>query len=144
MDKSKIRFTAMDAIIILLICVGLVALVYSILGNDIVEFFAPKHEVSYIYEADNSSISSLKVGDTLTVKKRASFGKEMNLNFGNVTSIVASPSAGKSYVTVTLVAYEADGMLFVDGFELPTNDIVAFTSSRDRVELKQINRIVLN
>ena len=143
MDKITLRYTVMDAVIILLICVGIVALVYSILGNDVAEFFAPKYEVSYTCEAENEAISALSEGDILTVTK-THLGKSKSIKIGKISSISASSTANKSYVTVKIVAYEVGGALFVDGYRLDDKSLIASTPLCGCIELDIITTTVLN
>ena len=141
MDKKEFRFNVIDAVIILLLCLGLFVLIYNILGNDIQELFAPKHEVSYVFEVDSSFASAYSEGDYLQYQKRV-LGKAREIDIFKITTISASPVANKSYITLRADAYEVDGLLFVDGVRLPDESFSVIYSNE--LEFKLITTTVLD
>lgn len=100
--KKKISFNLIDALIIILILVGVVALIYMFSGNDAMELLYSKETIKYEITVDGD----FKAGDTLYFKD----GRKV---LGTIEDV--STSGDKTVLLISAEAYKKDNDYFVKG-----------------------------
>ena len=112
-NNVKYRFNLVDFLIVIALIFALSALVYVVLGNDILELTEEHFAVDYVISTDAKYAEGFSINDKIYTKR----GK----NAGVITNKLLDDS-GRLVLVIGSSAYEADGDLFIKGQRLALNE----------------------
>lgn len=132
-ENKKVRFTLIDAIVVLVIIAVIAFVGYKFFGKEVVQNQATSDtfEISfYIEEAPDFAVDNIKVGSTVTDEaKKVSLGTIKNVETGDAVGFVGTDdgefvtSSKENYKSVKITA-EVNANEFEHGIKVAGNEYV--------------------